>query len=101
MVVPKPIEFVSFWHVAPNRLKIQFVKVLGTPKYLKMVEKTLKKYINFGRFKPMKLSRVITGKSRVNHGLITGSGNPGFVLETRGFVLKSRVTIDKLRVDHG
>ena len=49
----------------------------------------------------MKLSRVVMGKSRVDHGLITGSGNPGFVLETRGFSLKSRVNIDKARVDHG
>jgi hypothetical protein len=69
LVVPKPIVFFEFWHVALNRLKIQFVQVLGAPKYLKMCEKTLKKIINFGRFKPMKISRVVMGKSRVRETL--------------------------------
>lgn len=79
--------FFEFWHVALNRLKIQFVQVLGAPKYLKMCEKTLKKIINFGRFKPMKISRVVMGKSRVDHGFgkpWVCFGNPGFFSEITG-----------------
>ena len=53
-----------------------------------------------GRFEPVKKSRVVTGKSWVDHGFVTGLKKPGFSLKTRFFFEISRVATGRSWVCH-